>query len=317
MSYFKSLIAYGRLCSKIWEALPRFTSSAASPTHCIPESSIDELNHEIQTWLASLTPATFTSHPHTPSPQALENVGTLTRLRGNHLSLLINRQHVLSISAISMNPHRAQLVVDTARESTRSIIGLSRQGNMYARHQAAYNQFLVSALGIMLLAVSHAPGLFAGVCREEFSAAIELVRGFSETSVAGRRLWRSMCGIVKTVGRLGLVVDGEEEGQAGEVGMPDQVVGHGKMSGPGQGLVLGELFDPEIYSVQAQPDTTLMGTDLMGLFDVFGGGQGFPAVGGESVVGDDIDALFATGGGMEVGEGVDEISSFFIGLVWG
>ncbi|KAK3986937.1 hypothetical protein QBC44DRAFT_247160 [Cladorrhinum sp. PSN332] len=152
--------------------------------------------------------------------------------------------------------------------------------------QAAYNHFLVSALAIVLLAVSHAPALFAHheACRNDFSEAIELVRGFSESSVAGRRLRKSVCGLVSAVSRL------------------------------------GELFDPNIYRTHAEPDMTHVGVDLMGLFDAFGQelSNDAQALESEAILQSNNPefptdlATFPTDGG---GGGVDEMSRFFMGLI--
>ncbi|KAK3320484.1 hypothetical protein B0T19DRAFT_477747 [Cercophora scortea] len=282
MPYLQSLVAYGRLSSKVWEALPQFNTAPSSHATCtIPAALAAQLDRDIQTWSANIPPSFKLSSPNdiptttttTTTTRGSLTVRALMYLRDNHLRSLIARQHVLSASAIAANPHEAQHVMRLARASIRTIVALNAHSDVYARQHAAYNHFLVSALAIVLLGVSHAPGLFANApCRDSFAEAVALVRGFSTTSVAGHRLWKSMCGLVAAVRRFGLGEGGQQQ--------QEQTGLHAVQAGNREGGVsvnatvaaapLGELFDPDIYSTHAHPDMTHVGLDLMGLFDAFG-----------------------------------------------
>jgi hypothetical protein len=55
----------------------------------------------------------------------------------------------------------------------------------------------------MLLAVCHAPSMFAETCRDSFVSAVELVKGFSRHSSASRRLWKSNRGLLPVIRSLG------------------------------------------------------------------------------------------------------------------
>ncbi|KAK4148836.1 putative fungal-specific transcription factor domain protein [Chaetomidium leptoderma] len=301
MPYLQCLTNYGRLCSRVWEALPQFGphSNTMSPT------TASLLDRDIQNWYA-LVPAQFRLpppyQPTEPTSRAARNVRTLTYLRGNHLRCLINRQHVLSTHAIITNPTQAQLVVQIAKDSIKAIVSLSKESDVYARHHAVYNPYLVSALAIVLLAVSHAPALFADSCRDDFSSAIDLVRGFSQTSAAGHRLWKSMCGLVSA----------HETWDAQQAtGMETSQVGFQLPAG-WDAVGLRDRFDPVVYSTEAHPDMSHVGVDLMGLFNAFD--QSYPDVGqkGALSVQDNI-PVPAFGG--EEGAEMDQISQFFIGLV--
>jgi hypothetical protein len=281
------------------------------------------LDREIQNWYA-LVPAQFRLSPLyqyiEPTSRAARNVRTLMYLRGNHLRSLVNRQHVLSTPAIMTNPEKADLVVQIARDSIKVIVSLSKESDVYARQHAVYNHCLVSALAIVLLAVSHAPALFADSCRDDFSRAIELVRGFSHTSAAGHRLWRSMCGLVSAVSRLGLggpgmpttirEVQHETWGAHQVTSMDASQVEFQPVGCDAVGL--GDRFDPAVYSTQAHPDMSHVGVDLMGLFNAFDQSYPYVAQKGAQSLHDTIPIPTFVD---EEGAQMDQISRFFIGLV--
>lgn len=218
------MVDYARLCSKVWEALPQFNSTSISPSPALLP------DHQIQDWVASIppqfrlsshfyplitnTPTTELDHPTLTPSRAARNVRSMMYLNSNHLRSLINRHHVLSSSVISANPQQARLIVQIARDSIQVIVTLSKETDIYARLQPAFNHHLVSALAIVLLATCNAPNLFAAACRQDFADAVNLVRGFSETSIEGHRLWKSMCGLVAAVSALGLGYHyGEQQSQ--------------------------------------------------------------------------------------------------------
>ncbi|KAK3683302.1 hypothetical protein B0T22DRAFT_538430 [Podospora appendiculata] len=279
MPYLQSLVAYGRLSSKVWEALPQFDTSTASSYAIMPAATAALLDHDIQAWSANIPASLKLSSPDdipttttTTTTRGTLTVRALMYLRDNHLRSLIARHHVLSSSAIATHPHQAQRVMHLARASIRAIAALDAHSNVYARQHAAYNHFLVSALAIVLLGVSHAPALFAHASRESFAEAVALVRRFSTTGAAGRRLWKSMCGLVAAVRRFGLgeghgvlASEQQQQQQQGTAFQPNHNPEGVSMTAP-----LGELFDPDIYSTHAHPDMTHVGVDLMGLFDAFG-----------------------------------------------
>ncbi|KAK4187721.1 putative fungal-specific transcription factor domain protein [Podospora australis] len=346
LPYLRSLVAYGRLCSKVWEALPQFSHQAFQPA--MASSTASQLDYEIRIWCAAV-PAEFKpaassypgssspQHPPTPLSRGPATCRTLMHLRGNHLRLVVHRQYVLSSSIIASHPHQARLAVQIARDTIRTTVSLSKETDIYARQQPAYNHFLVGALAVMLLAVSHAPGLYAHACRDDFGQAIELVRNFSGSSVAGRKLWKSMCGLVSAVNRL----CGDHD---------DGRVHHDSHDNNSGFDGLGDLFDPEIYVRQGQPDMMHVGVDLIGLFDAFGGhghhqkGFSYPIQaedggggedmqvaaegyngnetgvvegGGQRFLEDSSSVLLSDqeGGQGESHEGIDEISRFFMGLI--
>ncbi|KAL2140409.1 hypothetical protein VTI28DRAFT_3829 [Corynascus sepedonium] len=352
--YLRCLVGYGRLCTKVWEALPQFGTTPGA----IPPGTATLLDAQISNWFGGI-PAEFRiSSPFNIPPglrhstsRGVRSARTLMYLRANHLRSLVNRQYVLSTTAIAANLQQARLVVHIARDSIQVLVALSRESDVYARQQAAYNHFLVSALSIVLLATSHAPALFAHICRKDFSDAIDLVKGFSQTSVAGRRLWKSMRGLVSAVSRL--VLGGSKKDTTDErlndSFFPSTLPGlqstqnqvqnekqgqvHTDILGPNpnhhttvplQPEFLGseyrnlnsqeaeEHLDPNIYSTQGRPNMAYMGSDLMGLFDTFSHDDGIILHEGDNSL-----SLLHDSSTVTLGDGakIDQISQFFMGLI--
>lgn len=222
--YLRCMVAYGRLCSKVWEALPLF----GSPSNYIPKETVAFLDFVAQNWLASIPPDLQLRHPRLGlaprmQPRVLQRLRALLYLRGNHIRTLIHRHHVLSTAAVEADLQAARNVVDIAQDSLAVLVHLNESSDIYARQQSAFNYFLVSALAVIFLAVCHAPATFADQCREPFLAALELVKNFSRQGSSSRRLWKSMRGLVPRVKSLGqLRSPHEPRGQQGGEGQHEK-----------------------------------------------------------------------------------------------
>ncbi|KAK3904895.1 hypothetical protein C8A05DRAFT_13250 [Staphylotrichum tortipilum] len=215
MPYLRSLLAYGRLSSLVWDALPQFDA----PTDATPSHSTTTIDRSVQSWHSSLPSSLRLPSSPTSLPARDRNIRTLHHLRHNHLRALLNRHHILSPAAIAARPHHSRLVVDLAVDSMSVIAALSRETELYDRTGAAYSHFLVGALASVLLAVGHAPGVFGFACGQGtgFAEAVELVRGSRGESVAARRMWAGMCGLVAGVRRrLGAGVGDAVGGEKGD-----------------------------------------------------------------------------------------------------
>jgi hypothetical protein len=211
--YLKALIAYARLCSKIWEALPPYGSSQQS----IPKETEDYLDFIAQNWLQSLPQELQLESPRPgKAPRQQDHIShrlpMMLYLRGNYARLLIHRHHVLAPESISANPEKAQSVVEIARDSIEALVHLNATSEIYRREQCIYHYYLLSAVAVVLLAVCHNPHSFAESCRAPFVSAIELVKGFSRHSTASRRLWKGIRGLLPVVQSLAAKSAGETTG---------------------------------------------------------------------------------------------------------
>ncbi|KAI0859694.1 fungal-specific transcription factor domain-containing protein [Xylaria cubensis] len=266
----RCLIGYGRLCSKVWDVLPQY----GSPIITIPLDQVQYLEFLIRNWVDSMPAHLQFNHGLTlhTQPRVLRRLCAILYLRGNHLRTLIHRHHVLSPSLVQADIQNARLVVDIAKNSIQVLVNLAETSDIYARQQSTFNYFLLSALSVMLLAVCNAPKIFFNSCHDSFSSAVELVRSFSRESLAGRRLWNSIRGLLPAVRALGLKI-GSEASNGQHVGSRNAI----QQQGSGTNQDHPELM-PQVTPFALSPEGSLntfqIGEDLMDLFNVIGHADG-------------------------------------------
>jgi hypothetical protein len=140
---------------------------------------------------------------------------------------------------------------------------MNQSTDLYRTQQVMFNYFLISALAVLFLAVSHAPGQFSNRSRDEFYMALEIVRGMTAHSYVSKRLWRTIK-MLKEVGpKLGLnvrnpVVDNTEAAVA-MVGLAGNPVDEMALFGNGPG------------SMRMNDSPNGMANDLTSLFEAAGG----------------------------------------------
>lgn len=277
--YLKGMVAYARLCSRVWESLPSY----GSPLQTIPKETEDYLDFITSNWLQSIPQELQFRHPRLglapkSQPRLLHRLRTLLYLRGNHMRTLIHRHHVLTPDNIKTDPQSAQLVVDIAKDSIQVLVHLNETSDIYSRQQSVYHYYLLSALAVLLLAVCHAPSKFAETSRDTFVSAVELVKGFSRHGTASRRLWKSIRGLVPVIKSLGHHGDAatsnvastskatRDASQSKILQPPYQLESTAiEMSNTWTG---GDLnFDTDLASM---PDIFNIGDELLDLYDAFG-----------------------------------------------
>ncbi|KPM38523.1 hypothetical protein AK830_g8060 [Neonectria ditissima] len=327
-SYLKCMVGYGRLCSKLWDAIPPF----GSHSQLIPEDTVISLDLSTQSWLQSIPPDLQLRHPRLglaprSQPRIIHRLRALLYLRGNHTRIFIYRHHLLSAASIAGNLRNAWLVVDIAQDSIQVLVHLNSTTDIYSRQQNAFNYFLLSALAIIFLAVCHAPDVFTGPCRKSFLDAVELVRGFSRYSIVSRRLWNSIRGLLPRLRTLGL--QSSEEAQDTDLvangGSPAVTINSPGMGGLSSRDIRGRTHHldgpddldvsdihtdsgivPDLDLGSSIPDMFQMRNDLLSLFDAFGQGQILPEGFGAQFYGPDDGDSNGMGG---------EISRRFQGLI--
>ncbi|PHH75932.1 hypothetical protein CDD80_1928 [Ophiocordyceps camponoti-rufipedis] len=324
--YLKCMVGYGRLCSKLWDAIPPL----GSPTQSIPDETIQALDLSTQDWLESIPPHLRLRHPRLglaarSQPRVLQRLRALLYLRGNHTRLSIYQHCLFSTTSINSDLDTAWLVINIAQDSVQVLVHLNDTTDIYSRQQNAFNYFLLSALAVIFLAVCHAPNVFAEPCRKSFLDAIDLVRGFSRHSVVSRRLWKSIRGLLPRLRSLGL--QGSEDGGGGAAPATTAAATTTTGDSPGSGSVPntgvgpenrdfrdGAMQDPptgtSVWDGQTSsdmmaegdmsgsvPDMFQMRNDLLDLFDALGQGQQFPGEFGAHFYGpDETDLLNGRGG---------------------
>ncbi|KAI5457645.1 fungal-specific transcription factor domain-containing protein [Mariannaea sp. PMI_226] len=290
-SYLRCMVGYGRLCSKLWDAIPPFGSHSQS----IPEDTVISLDLRTQTWLQSIPPDLQLRHPRLglaprSQPRIIHRLRAILYLRGNHTRTLIYRHYLLSAQSISANLRNAWLVVDIAQDSIQVLVHLNSTTDIYSRQQNAFNYFLTSALAIIFLAVCHAPDIFSGPCRKSFLDAVELIHNFSRHSMVSKRLWNSIRGLLPRLKSLGVQQSSSDESNhEGTMGnkippankplLNHRLENNHQLHGtdnvnPGEIETENGLV-PEL-DMGAIPDMFQMRNDLLSLFDVFEQGQILP-----------------------------------------
>ncbi|OHF02581.1 fungal specific transcription factor domain-containing protein, partial [Colletotrichum orchidophilum] len=320
--YLRCMVAYGRLCSKVWEALPPFES----PSQFIPKDTVAFLDFMTLNWLNSIPEDLQLRHPRLGlapriQPRSVHRLRTLLYLRGNHMRTLIHRHHVLSTASIKADMQSAKLVTEIALDTIQVLVHLNETSDIYARQQHAFNYFLMSALAVILLAVCHAPGVFTEPCKEKFLKAVQLVKGFSRHGHASRRLWKTIRGLMPSIKSLGLrsdpekgealppVENGETDPNESHMNGLEQTAGQNERDGR-RAEAAWDAYDAGPQTASSMPDMFNMGNDLMNLFDAFGhANAGHPAP-------SDFPVGFFGGNeqGMSLGD-PEEISRRFQGLI--
>ncbi|KAH7401200.1 hypothetical protein BKA66DRAFT_405162, partial [Pyrenochaeta sp. MPI-SDFR-AT-0127] len=283
--YLKCLVAYARLCSRVWEALPPYGSSL----QLIPKDTEDYLDFTAQNWLLSIPQDLQFKHPRLGLTQRtqtrqLQRLRTILYLRGNHLRTLILRHHVLTPDNLNGDIQSARAVVDIAKDSIQILVHLNETSDIYVKEQSIYHYYLLSALAVVLLAVCHAPKTFAEACRDSFVSAVELVKGFSRHRNASRRLWKSIRGLLPVIKSLWQRADkGIQDQRPTSNGLDMGFGGPQPTAAQNQDLSLDAMnadipapwtsntfaFDMDFGPM---PDLFDMGNDLLDLYNVFGAG---------------------------------------------
>ncbi|KAE9372603.1 hypothetical protein N431DRAFT_439683 [Stipitochalara longipes BDJ] len=201
--YLECMVAYGKLCSKVWSAVAGFGAKG------IDREKDNYLDFLIQKWLQSLPPDLQLIHPRQGSaadnqPSSLQRLRVFLYLRANQIRILVHRHNVLSALSIAADLNSAHLVTDIAKDTIHILAHLRESSKIYETQPNAFNYFLVSALSAIFLAVCHAPAEFSHTCRTEFHIALSLLKGFSSKSYSSMRLWKSVRGLRHIAPKLGL-----------------------------------------------------------------------------------------------------------------
>ncbi|CAG8090230.1 unnamed protein product [Penicillium salamii] len=205
LPYLRCMILYNRISSKIW-----YSGLGSEGTTDIRRDEIGYLDYQILQWYKQV-PDELKFYP-VESPKNGENVSRgmrrlriLLYLRMNQLRILIYRPVLHSPSSIAEDRGHAQTVVDIAKDTVRVLTRLNQISDIYRTQQITFNYFLVAALAVLFLAVSHAPADFNRQVRDEFYMALDLINGFSTKSYVSKRLWKTIKGLRKIGEKLGVL----------------------------------------------------------------------------------------------------------------
>ncbi|KZF26348.1 hypothetical protein L228DRAFT_242807 [Xylona heveae TC161] len=215
--YLLAMIAYSRIGSRVWKSVAGLDGSVSE----IRRDEMGFLDYQTLQWHNSIPENLRFYHFESPQGTNLENRGlarlrVILYLRANQMRILIYRPVLHSATSIVENRGCAQTVVDVAKDTIRVLSRLNQETDIYRTQQVCFNYFLVSALAVLFLAVSHAPAQFSSLARDEFYMALDLVKGFSTKSYISKRLWKTIEGLKVVAPKLGLGVQhfGQSESDA-------------------------------------------------------------------------------------------------------
>lgn len=200
------MISYSRISSKVWCSVSNIEGSRSD----IKKDNIGYLDYQILQWQNS-TPESLRFYPSTQASELIvpnrgqRRLQVLLYLRTNQMRILIYRPVLHSATSIMENRNYAQSVVEVAKDTIRVLTRLNQTSDIYRSQQVCFNYFLISALAVLFLAVSHAPVEFNRQVRDEFYMALDLVKGFSTKSYISKRLWTTIKGLKEVGPKLGLV----------------------------------------------------------------------------------------------------------------
>ncbi|KAF2089117.1 hypothetical protein K490DRAFT_72736 [Saccharata proteae CBS 121410] len=208
--YLNCMIAYSNIGSRVWKSVANAENSSIS------KEEIGYLDYQAIQWHRTIPTTLKYVHPSSTVPQEHQVSRNILRfrillyLRANQMRILIYRPVLHTATSIMEDVTHAQTVVDVAKDTINVLTHTNQTTDIYRRHQVMFNYFLLSALAVLFLAVSHAPAHFSECCRDEFYMALDLVRGLSSNSYVSKRLWRTIK-VLKEVGpKLGLNMRGPQ-----------------------------------------------------------------------------------------------------------
>lgn len=272
------MVAYNRIGSKVW-----YSGLGSKGSTDIRKDEIGFLDYQVVQWRQQI-PEMLRFSPNDPPKddehvtRGLRRLRLLVYLRANQMRILIYRPVLHSVTSIMENRSRAQTVVDIAKDTIRVLTRLNQTSDIYRSQQVCFNYFLVGALAVLFLAVSHAPVEFNRHVRDEFYMALDLVRGFSTKSYVSKRLWSTIKGLREIGEKLGLL---------SRAAGPESEDPHSTAAVAMAGLAGHSMEDLSVYGgVQAPSDLgnspmngVQISNELTQLFEAVGGYNNFITAG--------------------------------------
>ena len=200
------MVPYGRISSKVWRSVGGLDSTVSE----IKEDELGYLDYQVQQWQLAIPPQLVfqpsdNSVNHGGLSRAMRRLRITLYLRANQMRILIFRPVLQSATNIMEYRGYAQRAVEVAKDTIRVLTALNQTSDIYRTQQVCFNYFLISALAVLFLAVSHTPVEFNRQVRDEFYMALDLVKGFSTKSYISQRLWKTIKGLKEIGPKLGLV----------------------------------------------------------------------------------------------------------------
>ena len=202
----------------------------------------------------------------------------LLYLRLNQARISIYRPTLNSATSILSSFPNASTVVDVARDTISLLTKINQITDIYRPQQVCYNYFLVQSLAVILLAVAHVPAEFVGKTRDEFYAALNLVKGFSTKSYIFKKLWQTIRELREVGEKIGLLVRNGQSasGHLCEVGDAHSNAAVGLAGLSGHPVDEFAMFNGGLRNLASESDTSPLDSqqlsrELTNLFELAAG----------------------------------------------
>ena len=213
------MIPYTRISTEVWYAVANLQGLDGK----LKDGTIEDLDQKLLHWHQSL-PIDLQYHESYKLrgtkgfSKTQRRLQVVLYLRANQMRIFLYRPVLHSATSILENREYAQTVVNVAKDTVRILTQLNQTSDIYRTQQVCFNYFIVSALAVLFLAVSHAPAEFSSQVRDEFYMTLELVKGFSTKSVVSKRLWDTIKRLKEIGPKLG-VIDSNDPRSSAAVAM--------------------------------------------------------------------------------------------------
>ncbi|KAF5257248.1 hypothetical protein FOXYS1_12243 [Fusarium oxysporum] len=199
--YLHAMVAYNRIGAKVWATL----YNAGSTTSNVPRDEIEFLHYSVERWYKEIP--LILKLPEDGAPalgRGHHRLQILLYLRACQMKILLHQSALHAIPRPARDTSQVQMLVSIAKDMIQKLHHLNQTTDIYQTQQVCFNHFLISALGVIFLAVALEPAVYRDTVRQEFNTALDLVRGFSKRSYVSRRLWKMIRGLQQAGVRLGI-----------------------------------------------------------------------------------------------------------------
>ena len=302
MPYLTAMIPYTRISTTVWYTVANMQGVDGK----LSDGAIELLDHKLLHWHKSLPEDLRYNTPHKGKDaqsfsKTQQRLQVLLYLRANQMRIFLYRPILHSATSIMENRGYAQTVVEVAKDNIRVLTQLNQTSDIYCTQQVCFNYFIISALAVLFLAVSHAPAEFSGQVRDEFYMTLDLVKGFSTRSFVSQRLWNTIKRLKQIGPKLGLISrqpladanDPHSSAAVAMAGLAGHRVDEMAVFSPSQGS--GTLSSTPLNGQQ-------MSLELTNLFEAAGGYGNLVAGNVQSV--DGLNGYSSTSGESGKGEGM-------------
>jgi hypothetical protein len=257
--YARAMLCYSKIASHVWAPVAGFEQTGM----VLKLDAMSWLDWQISQWSGGIPDdLRFTHLDFSMSPDEMsltqKRLRLMLYLRGNQLRLLLYRPVFYSTTSAMENRGYAQTVVEIAKDNIRTISELDKATDLYQTEQQSFHYYLLTALGVLFLAVSQSPVEFTRQVRDEFYLGLELIKRATRPSVPLQRLGRSIANLKKMTPKL-------------EVLSPSHPAANPLANGNRKDGLAGDDAAPWNVGVDHGMNGSEVSYELMNLFEVAGG----------------------------------------------